>query len=63
MNTGEYFFERKIVKVKPTGLMDIQWIAERERVEDVLAKGEAAAEVTGESDAQSEKRENASTSE
>ena len=42
MNTGEYFFERKIIKIKPTGLIDIQWIAERERESDILAEGEAA---------------------
>jgi hypothetical protein len=47
LNTGEYFFERKIIKVKPTGLIDIQWIAERERETDVLKEGEAAAENHG----------------
>jgi len=28
-NTGEYFFERKIVKMKVGSLIDVQWIAER----------------------------------
>lgn len=28
-NTGEYFFERKVIKVNPQSFLDIQWIAER----------------------------------
>jgi hypothetical protein len=38
--TGEYYWERKIIKVKPSGLMDIQWIAERTKETEILAQAE-----------------------
>ena len=43
--TGEYFFERKIVKMKVGGIIDIQWIKEREEESKVLAEAESGEEV------------------
>ena len=35
-NTGEYYMERKIIKLNPTGFIDIQWIQERTKVEEMV---------------------------
>lgn len=44
VNTGQYYFEKKIVKTKLGGVIDIQWIAERKSEAEVLAETEEAAE-------------------
>ena len=33
---GQYYFERKIVKMRPSGLNDIQWIKERTKETDII---------------------------
>lgn len=38
--TGKHFYERKIIRTKLGGIIDIQWIDSREAEEDVLAEAE-----------------------
>jgi len=40
-NTGNYFWEKKIIKTKLGGLIDIQWITERITDEEFMAQVEA----------------------
>lgn len=35
-NTGEYFMERKIIKLNPGGFIDLQWIQERTKVQELV---------------------------
>ena len=39
-NTGEYFWERKIIKTRLSGIIDFQIIKEREKEEDILKEAE-----------------------
>lgn len=39
---GQYYFERKVIKVGANAILDVQWIAEREREDKVIAQGEEA---------------------
>jgi len=41
--TGKNFFERKIIKMRSSGLMDLQWIKERTAEEEILAEAERQA--------------------
>lgn len=37
---GKYFYERKIIKLNPQGIIDLQWIQERKSEEEMIAGGE-----------------------
>jgi hypothetical protein len=39
---GQYYFERKVIKVGANAILDVQWIAEREKEGDVIKQGEDA---------------------
>lgn len=39
-NTGEYFWERKIIKTRLSGIIDFQIIKEREKESDIIAEAE-----------------------
>lgn len=39
--TGKYFFEKKIIRTKLGGIIDIQWIKERKAEEDFIEEEEA----------------------
>lgn len=45
---GQYYFERKIVKLKANSLIDLQWIAERKTETEVM--GEAAKQMKAEAE-------------
>ena len=55
--TGDYFLERKIVKMKVGGIIDIQWIKEREKEADVLAEGETTKQDSGYKEEEEERKE------
>lgn len=42
--TGNYFFERKIIKLNPQGIIDMQWIQERIEESKLLAGGDGTSE-------------------
>ena len=44
-NTGKYYFERKIIKLNPQSVIDIQWIAERIEEDEMGKETEPAPEL------------------
>lgn len=39
--TGKYFFERKIIKLNPQSIIDLQWISERVEEKDMVQGGDS----------------------